>query len=257
MQHVNNLPRRDFYAITGSLIAMTILSWMYLIQMARDMSGPKSCCLIPTHIQGWTAPYFGMMFIMWAIMMIGMMLPTAAPMILIYAAVARKAQKQQTPIAKTAAFSAGYIFMWIIFSFFATVFQWQLDKFALLSPMMVTNSPKIGAALLMAAGIYQLLPIKNNCLKHCQSPFHFISNHWRPGNLGAFFMGISHGAYCIGCCWVIMLLLFVGGVMNILWIAAITIFVLLEKILPMGGQGGKVSGILMIVVGIIMLLKSF
>jgi predicted metal-binding membrane protein len=131
----------------------------------------------------------------------------------------------------------GYIFMWVVFSLLVTLLQWQLDKAALLSPMMVANSPRFGAGLLIAAGIYQWLPVKDRCLTHCRSPFHFISTHWRQGNVGAFLMGISHGVFCIGCCWVLMLLLFVGGVMNIFWISVLTIFVLIEKVLPLGTQG--------------------
>ncbi|OGX34048.1 MAG: hypothetical protein A3C36_04075 [Omnitrophica WOR_2 bacterium RIFCSPHIGHO2_02_FULL_52_10] len=255
MQAVSNLPRRDFWTITGSLGGITILSWIYLLLMARDMSHPESLCMAAMRLQDWDAGYFGMMFAMWTIMMVGMMVPSAAPMILIYAAVARKAQHQGTPIAPAGAFTAGYIFMWTVFSLCATLAQWLLDKAALLSPMMVANSPKFGAALLMAAGVYQWLPVKDNCLRHCRSPFHFISSHWRPGNAGAFRMGIKHGAFCIGCCWILMLLLFVGGVMNILWIAAITIFVLLEKVMPLGNQGGKISGILMFITGALMLFK--
>ena len=241
------LPRRDFLVITGSLGGVTILSWIYLVGMSQNM-----CCM---HLPVWNTTYFGMMFAMWAIMMVGMMVPSAAPMILIYAAVARKAKKQGTPIASAWAFTAGYIFMWTVFSFLVTLAQWQLDKAALLSPMMVTTNPQFGAGLLIAAGIYQWLPVKNNCLEHCRSPFHFISSHWRQGNVGAFLMGISHGIFCIGCCWVLMLLLFVGGVMNILWIAAITVFVLLEKVLPFGDHGGKLTGGIMIIVGTIMLLN--
>ncbi len=241
------LPRRDFLAITGSLAGVTVLSWVYLVAMARDM-----CCL---KIPVWDAAYFWMMFCMWAIMMVGMMVPSAAPMILIYAAVARKAEKQGMPIASTGAFTSGYIFMWVVFSLLVTLIQWQLDNAALLSPMKVANNPKIGAGLLIAAGIYQWLPVKDSCLKHCRSPFHFISTHWHPGNFGAFMMGLSHGAFCIGCCWALMLLLFVGGVMNILWIAAITVFVLLEKVLPLGNQGGKLSGILMVMAGAMMFFK--
>ena len=203
-------------------------------------------------IQSWNVSYFLMMFSMWAIMMVGMMVPTAAPMILIYAAVARKAENQGMPIASTGVFTLGYILMWTVFSFLATLAQWQLDKAALLSPMMVANSPKFGAGLLVAAGIYQWLPVKDNCLRYCRSPFHFISAHWRPGNVGAFQMGLSHGAFCIGCCWVMMLLLFAGGVMNILWIAAITIFVLLEKVLPLGDRAGKLTGALMMSIGALM-----
>ena len=255
MQLVNNLPKRDFYAIAISLLGITILSWIYVVRMSWDMSASGSCCLLPAQSTNWSIHYFWMMFWMWAIMMVGMMVPSAAPMILIYAAVARKAEREGTPIASAGAFTAGYIVMWTVFSFFVTVAQWQLDKALLLSPMMGTNSPKIGAAILIAAGIYQWLPVKNSCLEHCRSPFHFISSHWRPGSTGAFLMGISHGTFCIGCCWALMLLLFVGGVMNILWIATITVFVLLEKVLPLGAQGGKLTGALMILTGAIMLAR--
>lgn len=248
MDAVLKLPRRDFWAITVSLTGVTALCWLYLLAMAKDM-----CCLqIPT----WDTAYFGMMFSMWAIMMVGMMVPSAAPMILIYAAVARKAEKQGTPIASAWAFTLGYLFMWTVFSLAVTLAQWQLDKAALLSPLMVSNSPKFGASLLIAAGIYQWLPVKDNCLTHCRSPFHFISTHWRPGKIGALLMGISHGTFCIGCCWALMLLLFVGGVMNILWIAAITIFVLLEKVLPLGKHGGKFTGILMVIAGVVMFFNK-
>ncbi|HXV18849.1 MAG TPA: DUF2182 domain-containing protein [Candidatus Omnitrophota bacterium] len=255
MQLANNLPRRDLLAIALSLGGMTALSWVYLVKMAADMSTPGSLCMASMQIGHWTGGYFGMMFLMWAVMMVGMMLPSAAPMILIYAAVARKARAQGTPIASTGAFTLGYIFMWTVFSLLVTLAQWQLDKLALLSPMMVSTSPKLGAGLLIAAGVYQFLPVKDSCLERCRSPFHFISAHWRPGNLGALRMGISHGAFCIGCCWAMMLLLFVGGVMNILWIAAITIFVLLEKVLPFGNHGGKLSGVLSAAAGVLIFFK--
>ncbi len=257
MRLVNNLPHRDFLVISGSLLAITFLSWAYLIGMAREMTAPHpSCCLLPAQIQHWNLSYFGMMFIMWSVMMVGMMVPSAAPMILIYAGVARKAKKDGNPVAPVFAFTLGYILMWTVFSLAATAIQWQLDRWALLSPMMVSNSPRLGAVILIAAGIYQWLPIKNNCLKHCRSPFHFIANHWKPGFLGALRMGIEHGVFCIGCCWVLMLLLFIGGVMNLLWIAAITIFVLLEKVLPLGEAGGKYSGALMILLGAYLILSS-
>ncbi len=256
MHLVNNLPRRDLVVISASLTGVTILSWVYLVIMAREMSSPESLCMASMQIQSWDVSYFWMMFLMWAIMMVGMMVPSAAPMILIYAAVARKAKKEGMPMASTGAFAAGYIFMWTVFSLLVTLAQWQLDRAALLSPMMVADSPKFGAGLLMAAGVYQWLPVKDSCLKHCRSPFHFISTHWRPGPAGAFIMGMSHGIFCVGCCWVLMLLLFVGGVMNIMWIAAITIFVLLEKVLPLGDKGAKLSGAVMMVAGIVMLLKS-
>jgi predicted metal-binding membrane protein len=130
MQVVHSLPRRDFLAITGSLTGITVLAWVYLILMARDMSAPESLCMAAMQIQNWSSGYFWMMFSMWAIMMVGMMVPSAFPMILIYAAVARKAEKQGMPIASTGAFTSGYIFMWTVFSFLATVAQWQLDTAA-------------------------------------------------------------------------------------------------------------------------------
>jgi predicted metal-binding membrane protein len=209
MQPLSNLPKRDFLALASSLAGITVLAWLYVIMMAKGMSAPEYLSTATLQIQNWSSGYFWMMFSMWAMMMVGMMVPSAAPMILIYAAVARKAAKQDLPMASSGIFTIGYIFMWVVFSFFITLIQWQMDKAALLSPMMVANSPKFGAGLLMVAGLYQWLPVKTNCLKHCRSPFHFISTHWRSGSMGAFQMGISHGAFCIGCCWGLMLLLFV------------------------------------------------
>ncbi|RME44537.1 MAG: DUF2182 domain-containing protein [Chloroflexi bacterium] len=247
MQLIRELPRRDFIAIVVSLAGITLLSWLYLVKMAADMSMPGSMSAM--QIPAWDAGYFWMMFLMWAVMMVGMMLPSVAPMVLIYAGVARKSAGHGMPIAPTGAFVSGYIAIWLIFSLFATLAQWGLDQAALLSPMMVSNSVGLGGGLLIAAGIYQWLPIKDRCLQHCRSPVHFITTHWRPGSTGALRMGLSHGAFCLGCCWVLMSLLFVGGVMNLLWIAAITLFVLLEKVLPLGDVSGRVVGLLMITAG--------
>jgi predicted metal-binding membrane protein len=171
-------------------------------------------------------------------------------MTLVYAAVARKAAREGTVLAPTAVFVLGYVAMWTGFSAGATAAQWGLERAALLSPMLVTTSPTLGAALLIGAGIYQLTPFKNACLEHCRSPAYFISEHWRPGASGAFRMGLVHGAYCLGCCWILMGLLFFGGVMNLLWIAGITVFVLLEKVAPFGAWGGRVAGLAMIATGI-------
>ncbi len=247
MQLIRELPRRDFIAITLSLGGITLLSWLYLLFLASDMSLPNGMGAM--QIRPWDSRYFLMMFLMWAIMMVGMMLPSVTPMVLIYAAVARKSAAQGAPVAPTGAFVFGYVAMWVTFSLFATLAQWGLDQAALLSPMMVSNSVGLGAFLLIAAGFYQWLPIKKQCLRHCRSPALFIANHWRPRALGAFRMGLSHGAFCLGCCWALMCLLFVGGVMNLLWIAAITIFVLLEKILPFGEVSGRVMGLAMITAG--------
>jgi predicted metal-binding membrane protein len=182
-------------------------------------------------------------------MMVGMMVPSAAPMVMMYAAVSRKAESQGSPVAPTACFVAGYVAAWTAFSLVATLAQWGLDRAALLSPMMVTSSPWLGALLLGFAGIYQLTPAKDTCLRHCRAPAYFISEHWRPGPTGAFRMGVVHGAFCLGCCWALMGLLFFGGVMNLLWIAAITAFVLAEKLLPAGRGTARWSGFAMIVAG--------
>src|SRR5262249_10367284 len=225
------LPSRQRAAILAALVATTALAWIYLAQQAADM---KACAqMAAMEIHPWTLRDLGLTFLMWAVMMVGMMLPSAIPMTLVYGAVARKAERQGTPVAPTAAFVAGYVAIWTLFSVAATLAQWGLDRAALLSPMMVSSSPWLGAGLLALAGAYQLTPYKAQCLSHCRSPMHFVAERWRPGIAGAVRMGAEHGAYCLGCCWALMLLLFVGGVMNLLWIALITLFVLAEKLLPL------------------------
>ena len=242
----------------AGLGGITVAAWVYIVVEARRMAsgsaGMKGQSMAPTMdtmtgVQPWTATEFGLRLAMWAVMMIAMMVPTAAPMTLLYAAVARKAAAQHNPLASTFVFVSGYIAMWTIFSLVATIAQHALDQAALLSPMMVSSSAVFGAALLIAAGVYQLTPFKNACLRNCRAPAHFLSHHWRTGNLGAFRIGLRLGAYCVGCCWILMGLLFVGGVMNLLWIAAIAIFVLLEKTIPFGDVSGRFAGTAMILVG--------
>ena len=243
-----SLPRRDRIAIIASLTAVSILAWIYLVRAA--MPGQTGGTMNMMQIPPWDAAYFLSMFIMWSVMMVGMMLPSVAPAVLIYASVARKARTKSSTVAPAWLFTSGYLIIWVVFSLCATLLQWQLDRAALLSPMMVSTSDIFGASMLMAAGVYQWLPAKDACLKHCRSPVHFISIHWKAGSAGAVQMGMLHGLYCLGCCWVLMGLLFVGGVMNLLWIALITLFVLLEKLLPFGAGGGRVAGIIMILAGL-------
>ena len=242
----------------AGLGAITVAAWVYVVVTARRMaagsSGMGEHSMAPTMdamtgVQPWTATEFGLRLAMWAVMMVAMMVPTAAPMTLMYAAVARKAAAQHNPLAPTFVFVTGYIAMWTIFSLVATIAQHALDQAALLSPMMVSRSAVFGGALLIAAGVYQLTPFKNACLRNCRAPSHFLSRYWRTGNFGAFRMGLRLGASCVGCCWILMGLLFVGGVMNLQWIAAIAIFVLLEKTIPFGDVSGKFAGTAMILVG--------
>jgi predicted metal-binding membrane protein len=244
------LPRRERLAILAALFATAALAWLYLVAMARAMPAyedMRSEAMLGVH--AWSWPQAGMMFVMWVVMMVGMMLPSAAPMALLYAAVARKAARQGSPLAPTALFVAGYLAIWTLFSAGATELQWALDRAALLSPMMVSSSPALGAGLLVAAGLWQLTPMKNSCLEHCRAPVQFFARHWRAGRTGAFRMGLSHGASCLGCCWVLMGLLFLGGVMNLVWIAAITLFVLFEKLAPAGARTARLAGAAMIALG--------
>ncbi len=243
------LPRRDRVAVLSALAGATAIAWAYLVLLAVRMGGMAEMGAAAMEIRRWSPTDFLLMFLMWAVMMVGMMLPTAAPTALVYAAVARKAARQGTPVAPTASFVAGYVAVWTLFSAAATAAQWALDQAALLSPMMVTSSPGVGALLLFAAGVFQLTPLKEACLRHCRAPAHFIAEHWSSGAGGAFRMGLIHGSYCLGCCWALMGLLFFGGVMNLLWIAAITLFVLAEKVLPFGATAGRWSGVAMMLAG--------
>lgn len=245
-----SLPRRDRLTILLALAGVTALAWAYVIDLSAHMkdfgSGQPGSFV---QIKPWTSGDFVFMGLMWAVMMVGMMVPSAAPMTLMYAAVARKAARQGTPLAPTAVFVSGYLVIWCLFSVGATLAQWTLHQAALLSPMMVTTSAGLGAGILIAAGVYQLTPLKAVCLHHCSSPAHFISQRWQPGVGGAFRMGLQHGVFCLGCCWILMGLLFFGGVMNLLWIAGITVFVFIEKVLPFGAWGGRLAGGVMIVIG--------
>jgi len=189
-----------------------------------------------------------LMFTMWAVMMVAMMVPTAGPMVLLFATFNRKRREQDRPFASTSVFLLGYLAIWIAFSVIAALAQWSLHRAALLSPMMVSTSPVLGGSLLIAAGIFQWTPLKNTCLTHCRSPLDFFSSHWREGTGGALSMGLRHGAYCVGCCWVLMALLFVAGVMNLLWIAILSAFVLVEKTIPARTNKwvGRIAGLLLI-----------
>ena len=228
----------------AGLAGAVALSWLYLVPASLDMYGAMDG-LSAWMMQGtWDAPYLALIFGMWAVMMVGMMLPSAAPAVLLFMRIVN--HSPQTPVARTYAFAGGYLLAWTGFSAAATLLQWALAEATLVSPMMEAASPALGAALLIVAGVYQWTPLKQSCLDRCRSPAEFLTRHWRPGATGALRLGARHGLYCVGCCWALMLLLFAGGVMSLLWIGAITIFVLLEKLAPYGAQGGKLSGALLV-----------
>jgi predicted metal-binding membrane protein len=248
--HLENLLLRDRWVIGTSLFLVTALCWAWIAPMARDMYGAMtgtSAWMMPKE---WDLTHQCLLFAMWAVMMAGMMLPSATPALFLYAGVIRKTPEGQSVVIRVYAFAAGYVAVWTAFSLVATILQVRLHHWLLLSPMMESRASWFSASLSVLGGLYQLTPLKQSCLKTCQAPVLFITQHWKHGVLGGFKMGLAQGWLCLGCCWALMLLLFVGGVMNLWWIGALTIFVLLEKLAPFGVQGGKLSGCLIILLGL-------
>ncbi|MEO5760568.1 MAG: DUF2182 domain-containing protein [Mesorhizobium sp.] len=269
--------RRDRVVVTVALVVIAILAWAYVLWLAAGMAmsegappaasgggmdipgmdmpgmdmGGTGAAMVPV-FRAWVPADFAFIFAMWAVMMVGMMTPSVAPMVLLYAGVGRKARIDGRPIASTGCFFAGYVLVWGAFSIIATLAQWLLARLALLSPVMAANNMVLGGLVLIAAGLYQWTPVKAACLRQCQTPIAFLASHggFRSDPSGALWLGIEHGAYCLGCCWALMTLLFVGGVMNVLWIAGIAILVLLEKTVPCGRLIPRLSGTLMVLAGI-------
>ena len=250
--HATVLSHRDRVVISGCLVLLTALAWAYLIHLDREMSAMLEHDRMMAEMgmtmdMPWKTADVLMAFAMWAVMMVGMMTPSAAPVVLLFAGMNR-GHAQRAP-GVVFAFVAGYLVIWVAFSAVAAWAQWALHQAALLSPAMTTSSTRLGAAILIAAGIYQLTPFKATCLTHCRSPLGFLMSHWRDGAAGALRMGVAHGSYCLGCCWALMGVLFVVGVMNLMWVAAIAIFVLLEKVGPAGTLVARVAGVAMIATG--------
>jgi len=268
------LLRRDRLTVAAALITVTLLAWAYLLWLAADMAtsmntGAMSGDMagmdmsgmagaIAPAIRTWAPADFAFMFAMWAVMMVGMMTPSVAPMVLLYAGVGRNASESGTPFASTGWFFAGYLAVWIAFSALATCAQWALTILALLTPMMATASTILGGIVLVAVGLYQWTPLKQTCLRSCQAPLAFLMAHggFSDTPLGAVRLGIAHGGYCLGCCFALMALLFVGGIMNVLWIAGLTILVLLEKIVASGRLIPRISGALIGAAGIWLLVHG-
>jgi predicted metal-binding membrane protein len=236
------------------LVLTPVTSWIWIVMMARDMYGPMtgaSAWMMTTH---WDPPHLLLLWAMWSVMMTAMMLPSAAPLILLYGAAARRS-RHRTARQHTYALAAGYLAAWTVFSLAATALQRALASLLLVSPMMEAGSSRVSAALLVVAGVYQWTPLKHACLRTCQSPLGFLMARWRDGWSGAFRVGLEHGSYCIGCCWALMLLLFAGGVMNVVVIAGLTAWVAVEKLAPFSRRGAQFSGAVMIAVGSWILMR--
>jgi predicted metal-binding membrane protein len=240
-------------AIVAALAGLVILCWLYLLDEARQMAAMDQTMVMPPK----GAADLLLLLTMWWIMMIGMMLPSAAPMILTFAAINRGRRARRQPYTPTVLFTAGYLLAWGGFSVVATLAQWALEQASLLGPMtMQTTSPLLGGLLFIAAGLYQLTPLKSACLSSCRSPFDFVVNHWRDGAGGAVRMGFAHGLYCLGCCWILMALLFAVGAMNLVWVAALAVIVLVEKLFPHGDWIARIGGLLLIAWGVRLSIAS-
>jgi predicted metal-binding membrane protein len=247
------LSRRDRIIIASCLVLLTALAWTYLFHLDRQMSAAmeydrKMADMGMTMDMPWTAADVFFTFAMWTVMMVGMMTASAAPVVLLFAGMHRRNSTRRWPLV-VFAFGAGYLIVWTAFSAGAALAQWTLHRAAMLSPAMTTSSARLGGVILIAAGVYQLTPFKGACLTHCRSPLGFLMSHWRDGTVGAVRMGIAHGTYCVGCCWALMCVLFVVGVMNLVWVAAMTVFVLVEKIGPAGAWVARSAGVVMIAAG--------
>lgn len=246
--------RRDRFLVITGLVVLTILAWAYMLYLHMYMMHmDMSIEMAMPNLQPWGQMELILTFVMWAVMMVAMMIPSAAPILLVFASVNRRRRLMNAPFVPTGVFLSGYIFIWTIFSAVATLVQWFLHRMALLSPMLESTSDLLGGLILIGAGIYQWTSLKNVCLAHCRSPLDFLMHEWQEGISGAFLMGVKHGIYCVGCCWILMGLLFVAGVMNLLWVAIIAGFILIEKVVRGGVWIGKIAGMILVAFGILIL----
>lgn len=241
------MERRDRAIVTAGLAGLSCLAWLYLIYDGTTHLTCRALMRVAPH--AWGLTHVALLFAMWAVMMVAMMVPSVSPMVFTFASVNRQRREHARPFVPTWMFLCGYLVAWAVFSALATLGQWALHASALVSSAMVVTSPWVAAALLIAAGLFQFTPLKRACLVHCRTPLTFLMTEWREGWFGAFLMGLRHGAYCVGCCWILMSLLFVAGVMNVFWIAVISLVVLAEKILPAGPGFSRTAGWLLMAGG--------
>jgi predicted metal-binding membrane protein len=252
---VETIFQRERLIIGGCLAAVVAVAWFYLLRTRAGMPDMDMPGMVMPEFHQWSLTTVLLLFVMWAVMMIAMMVPSAAPMILVFLTVNQRRRTTSRPFVSVGTFLLGYLAVWTAFSAVATLAQWWLHGAALLSSTMAASSPALSGGLLIAAGVFQWTPLKRACLKGCRSPLFFLMSQWREGAAGAFVMGLRHGAYCVGCCWVLMALLFVAGVMNLLWVAAVALFVMAEKIWARGELLGHVAGIAMVTMGAMLVAR--
>jgi predicted metal-binding membrane protein len=258
---LENVLKRDRAVVVTAVLTLTVLAWAYVLLTAASMSAAISASFMPgMNMPGmnmartgsvWSVGGFAFTVAMWAVMMIGMMTPSVAPMILLYARVGRQARADGRLFASTGWFAGGYLLAWSGFAVAASLAQLALADMTLITPMLAAANDLFAGLVLAAAGIYQWTPLKDSCLSQCQAPLSFLQRHggFQRDPKGSLKLGLKHGLTCIGCCWALMMLLFVGGVMNVLWIAALSILVLLEKLVPFGRLMPRFVGLVLMAVG--------
>ncbi|SHK18494.1 Predicted metal-binding membrane protein [Bradyrhizobium lablabi] len=248
------LLRRDRLIVVAGLAGVVVLACIYLAAgagMDTDMADMSMDMPMP-----WSPAYAVLAFVMWWVMMVAMMVPSAAPTLLLFTTIQRKQAASVRPFVEAWVFLSGYLLTWAGFSLVATLAQWGLERAGLLSMAMTSTSAVLGGLILVAAGLYQFTPVKSACLRYCQNPVLFLSRYWQPGAAGALRMGLRNGGYCLGCCWFLMGLLFVAGIMNLVWIAGIALYVAAEKLLPLGQRLSRAAGVALIVSGTIVLARA-
>ena len=246
--------RRDRAVITSCIVLITALAWAYLVHLNRRMASPGEGDALMAAMgmvmdEPWGAGDLVLTFMMWAVMMVGMMAVPALPMLLLFAGM-HSQRPERDVVPAVPSFGLGYLVVWLAFSAVATAAQWALHERALLSSTMATSSTVVAGAILVAAGAYQLTPLKAGCLVRCRSPLGFLMSNWRDGSGGAFRMGFRHGIFCLGCCWALMTVLFVVGVMNLAWVGVLTLFILAEKLGPAGARISRAGGAILILLGV-------
>ncbi|HXM01072.1 MAG TPA: DUF2182 domain-containing protein [Chthoniobacterales bacterium] len=251
---IQAVAQRDRLLVGFALAGIAAAAWLYLAHEAERFAATGVCQCAAVMIGGpdlapWSPQALLPLFLMWTEMMLAMMLPAVTPLVLLFSKVARSRAERGQPYVSTAFFVAGYFAVWTLFSLVAALAQWMLHGLTLLSPQMTTNTGIVGGTMFMAAGVFQFTPLKKTCLTHCRSPLAFLMTEWRDGHAGAFLMGWKHGLFCTVCCWLLMLLLFAVGVMNLLWIAVLAIFALSERIAPKRWHLSQLSGLVLLCFG--------
>lgn len=239
------------HPVRATLVAVSVLAWALLAWMAVDMANPLVQLTMPGGAR-WSASNVAAIYTMWAVMMAAMMLPSALPVVLAFV----RLSLARGEGARASAFVAAYLLAWAVFSAVATALQWLLQSLRWVDPMIASRSAALDVVLLLLAGVYQFSPLKRVCLARCRTPLGFLIGDWRPGLAGAVAMGVRHGLFCLGCCWALMALLFVGGAMNIAWVAALALAVAIEKTAPGGERLAGWLGLLLIAAGLSKLILA-